>query len=532
MISLNFWRGACCAAVIACSVFSTASGQSVATPNGSAVFVNSGTATTGQGGQLAHIQSGSLGSFTSSDTWTGIGRPQIGGSPLPFYGIRIQDNGQAGILALKNNGADRDLLMSWGTDPTTEFKLEFINDFTGVTPNTNILTAESNGNVGLGTTNPNYRLHVVNESSSPSVYAVYGINQRNLSISGYFQSDYISVYGNGLSNNSSSSQFGVYGRSFRTEGNGTNYGLFGFAGGSSGSNYGLRGSASSTGSGVKYGVYGNAPTSSGNFAGYFAGNLTYTGSFTMSSDRRLKQGIADEENALERIMQLRPTTYEYRRKGKYESMNLAEGLQHGFIAQEIEEVLPEAVLTSVHMLEEGEFDPETVDVENMPQPERFEYKSVNYISLIPILTKGIQEQQALIEQVEGENEALRAEMQERDLRIERMEQEMRDLKAELGIASEKSGGAFSAMEKESVLFANVPNPFSQSTQIRYQMAETSTTGQLLVFDMNGRQLRAYDLQKGDQTVTIEGSELEAGMYFYSLVVDGVEIDTKRMILTK
>ena len=51
--------------------------------------------------------------------------------------------------------------------------------------------------------------------------------------------------------------------------------------------------------------------------------------------------------------------------------------------------------------------------------------------------------------------------------------------------------------------------------------------------MNGRQLRSYDLREaGEGSVTIQGNELEAGMYIYSLLANGEEIATKRMILTK
>ena len=34
------------------------------------------------------------------------------------------------------------------------------------------------------------------------------------------------------------------------------------------------------------------------------------------------------------------------------------------------------------------------------------------------------------------------------------------------------------------------------------------------------------------SVTIQGSSLQRGMYLYSLIADGQEVDTKRMILTK
>jgi len=38
--------------------------------------------------------------------------------------------------------------------------------------------------------------------------------------------------------------------------------------------------------------------------------------------------------------------------------------------------------------------------------------------------------------------------------------------------------------------------------------------------------------KGKQSVTINGNSLQPGMYLYALVIDGKEVDTKRMILTK
>jgi hypothetical protein len=47
------------------------------------------------------------------------------------------------------------------------------------------------------------------------------------------------------------------------------------------------------------------------------------------------------------------------------------------------------------------------------------------------------------------------------------------------------------------------------------------------------QLHQYSITgKGKQAVNISSSSLEPGMYLYALVIDGKEVDTKRMILTK
>ena len=50
--------------------------------------------------------------------------------------------------------------------------------------------------------------------------------------------------------------------------------------------------------------------------------------------------------------------------------------------------------------------------------------------------------------------------------------------------------------------------------------------------MQGSQIKSYEIhERGNSSITIHGSELEPGMYLYTLVVDGQETDTKRMILT-
>ena len=41
-----------------------------------------------------------------------------------------------------------------------------------------------------------------------------------------------------------------------------------------------------------------------------------------------------------------------------------------------------------------------------------------------------------------------------------------------------------------------------------------------------------DIKTMDGEIIIKGSELKPGMYFYSLIEDDREVDTKRMILTQ
>jgi len=80
---------------------------------------------------------------------------------------------------------------------------------------------------------------------------------------------------------------------------------------------------------------------------------------------------------------------------------------------------------------------------------------------------------------------------------------------------------------------NFPNPFNQTTTIRYTLPESFQSAQIIVANMFGNKIRQIPVyNSGQKSITIEGGSLPAGMYAYSLYVDNILIDTKKMILTK
>jgi hypothetical protein len=91
----------------------------------------------------------------------------------------------------------------------------------------------------------------------------------------------------------------------------------------------------------------------------------------------------------------------------------------------------------------------------------------------------------------------------------------------------------SKSNSENFLYQNIPNPFSKSTIIKYKIASTIKEASIMIFNMQGNLIetrKGLDSAKGE--ITIYGYELKPGMYMYSLIIDGNEIDTKRMILTE
>jgi hypothetical protein len=149
-----------------------------------------------------------------------------------------------------------------------------------------------------------------------------------------------------------------------------------------------------------YGVYGSASSaSSTNYGVYCSGNGGYTGTWSSLSDGKFKNNIAKlAEGTISKIMQLKPSTYTLKTE-EYKFMNLPEGSQFGFVAQDLEQVFPTLVVNSSHPGEQGVGG-------NSAQ---INYKAVNYIGLIPILTKAIQEQQTTIQDLKSEIESLRKE---------------------------------------------------------------------------------------------------------------------------
>ena len=101
---------------------------------------------------------------------------------------------------------------------------------------------------------------------------------------------------------------------------------------------------------------------------------------TTISDERLKKDIVKIDNALDKVSQLNGYTFEYLADGKKSA---------GVIAQEVEKVMPSAIIESTLPLKMGEDD-------------KTEYKTVQYDQLHGLLIEAIKELKAEIEELRSE----------------------------------------------------------------------------------------------------------------------------------
>ncbi len=125
-----------------------------------------------------------------------------------------------------------------------------------------------------------------------------------------------------------------------------------------------------------------------------------------TSDRREKKEIQPLTYGLNQLMQLKPVTF------RWNNNQVDNNSKHlGFIAQDLQEVIPEVVVDSQWVGEDGS----TKSWQKAP------LLGVNYAEVIPVLVKSIQEQQAIIEKQNKELEQQKALLESVLQRLEQLE---------------------------------------------------------------------------------------------------------------
>lgn len=285
--------------------------------------------------------------------------------------------------------------------------------------------------------------------------------------------------------------------------------------------FGVYGEATNAGTFTRlYGVYGRAPMlqsppvnnwgSVTSWAGYFDGHVQVVGSFT-SSDRKLKTDVQPFEGALELLQRLQPKSYRFD-CAKFPGMNLPANRQIGLIAQEVEEVLPELVMATSH--------PGVLDEKGNQVHPPVDYLTLNYVALIPVLISGVKEQQELIDEQRADLTAKEAEIEMLKRRMESLERRTDGV------------GAISIEPLLPGLDQNIPNPFNETTVIKYFVPEKAENATILISSLDGKVARSFErLPAGRGQVVISAFSLAPGEYTYSMVIDGVQIASKTMVIT-
>jgi hypothetical protein len=138
-----------------------------------------------------------------------------------------------------------------------------------------------------------------------------------------------------------------------------------------------------------------ALVSSSGIVGTITTNNSST-AYNTTSDYRLKENVVPMTGALEKIAALKPCTYKWKATGE---------VAQGFIAHELQAVVPDCVTgekDAVRTVDLHDDEGKVIGTKEEPQ-----YQGVDVSFLVATLTAAIQEQQALITQLQADVAALK-----------------------------------------------------------------------------------------------------------------------------
>ena len=141
------------------------------------------------------------------------------------------------------------------------------------------------------------------------------------------------------------------------------------------------------------------------------------------------------------------------------------------------------------------------------------------------LVKAVQE---LNEKLKTEVRSLSSDLSRIYRENEKLKNDIAEIKISLRLQSKSSDLLLPASP---FLEQNSPNPFGSETEIKFQLPAKFNSALLVINDESGKQIRTYNVQSS-APVLIKAGELSAGMYSYSLIVDGITVNSKQMTLTK
>lgn len=122
--------------------------------------------------------------------------------------------------------------------------------------------------------------------------------------------------------------------------------------------------------------------------------------------------------------------------------------------------------------------------------------------------------------------------------VNELNQEVLNLKEELNnsqalVRLMKSASDVNSLYSDKTFMSqNTPNPFNKETVISYSLDDTISDAFICIYDMQGKQIKRYDLHDRQGEIIIAASEFDVSMYIYSLIADGEEIESYKMVLTK
>ena len=215
------------------------------------------------------------------------------------------------------------------------------------------------------------------------------------------------------------------------------------------------------------------------------------------SDENLKENIADIMDATGVIEQLVPKSFDYL-VDQFPQVGLPSGNQYGFIAQELQTVIPEAVKPITFQARLDSLGNEVVPALSTME--------MNPTTIIPFLVAAFKEQSARIDALEAQ--------------LDQCCTALHPGMAPGGDGSLKSAPAQENVQEQRLVIH--PNPFTDHTTLSYYVPQAGKVS-LQVSTSDGKPmgtLREEQAEAGAFTYEWNTSKLASGTYFCTFMLDG------------
>lgn len=381
------------------------------------------------------------------------------------------------------------------------------------------IKVDSNGRIGInGNSSSSYQMYCNDTKYKSGLYfSAYGNNSNSTIYGGKFSSSY-ATQAIGLKGSATNgpTNIGVYGNS---DAGTKTIGVLGS----------INQSNCTTGAGVygtKYNDLGSGLSSGDKYAGFFRGNIMVTTSIvagttiqgTLLGESSSSTGTSGSGQSLRALSAtsglsgLHVTTYQKERPAPIENAETFIDPDEDS-TRTAEVVQPEIDIMDEQFYQKNHY---ALDADRLEEAfpdlvyvNKDGSKAINYMEMIPLLVQSINELSAEIEDLRGQASGERAKA-----------------------ASRGTTDAEESLTSKNKLYQNTPNPFKEKTTIRFSLADDAQDAAICIFDMTGKTIKKLPVSLGMESVSFGGYEIGEGMFLYSLIVNGQEIDTKKMIISK
>ena len=261
-----------------------------------------------------------------------------------------------------------------------------------------------------------------------------------------------------------------------------------------------------------------------------------TGTWGTYSDGRFKINVKENVSGLDFINKLRPVTYnmdtksldafinQTRSKSTDSSGNVIDSprgdftgstnvVHSGFIAQEVEQASKDCGFTS--------------SIVSVPANSNDPY-ALSYAEFVVPLVKAVQQLDSANKALQTQLSTLQAKVNASHFRLASPQNNSSDSTQAQPIIIDVT-----LSSKSIVLDQNQPNPFKEQTTITYFIPDDAKNVKIIFTDSRGSVMKEVSIaEKGKGQLNVYAQDLSSGIYTYYIIVDGVTIDSKKMVCTK